>query len=503
MRFKLIERILIEGKNLEKTFDQYKSKLVNFLRNDYPWESEEELEGRAESSFSFVMQLDPTYQEGGTTTGDFGIWLLNQYIKGNLDRYGNYDQDIEGFVQAEPVENLLNDFIEKKSNLRNKDINSYKTPNDLYQALVEVELSDRQKERKIRKDIRGAKKVGSTANFDIYVPETYEASCALGKGSGWCTADSRTREYYDEYLRQYGGRYYILISKDGKYRYQVHFESDQYSAAGTNPDIGTPNQEEMLDHDELFQQWPELDDFFANETDAFNAQRFLTKYIAHMWGTSDFDFSVDFNELESKYHIHPKFIEDLSSWIYPENIEYRSVANQLLDNTDLTMKIVQSFTDENKKYSNSLNNEDLKKLILSAFITSFKKVRQELIDDSFSDLLIQPNKIWQHEVSIFLTADLITHDFVHQYNIENQMYDLGLDNKQQKIEYLKDLLREEGLISVTPDEFQENSIFLCKTLIAQTARDAPSAHKQFFNNQYACNVFVEEFNRELHQIFKD
>ena len=191
---------------------------------------------------------------------------------------------------TEPVENLLNDFIEKKSNLRNKDINSYKTPNDLYQALVEVELSDRQKERKIRKDIRGAKKVGSTANFDIYVPETYEASCALGKGSGWCTADSRTREYYDEYLRQYGGRYYILISKDGKYRYQVHFESDQYSAAGTNPDIGTPNQEEMLDHDELFQQWPELDDFFANETDAFNAQRFLTKYIAHMWGTSDFDF---------------------------------------------------------------------------------------------------------------------------------------------------------------------------------------------------------------------
>ena len=56
-----------------------------------------------------------------------------------------------------------------------------------------TEFSDRQKERQLRKNFDGAKKVGSTENFDIWVPETYEASCALGKGSGWCTADSRTR----------------------------------------------------------------------------------------------------------------------------------------------------------------------------------------------------------------------------------------------------------------------------------------------------------------------
>ena len=57
----------------------------------------------------------------------------------------------------------------------------------------------------------------------FFAPETYEASCALGKGSGWCTADSRSRKYFDYYKDNYGGDYYIAISKDGKWKYQFHF----------------------------------------------------------------------------------------------------------------------------------------------------------------------------------------------------------------------------------------------------------------------------------------
>jgi len=134
-----------------------------------------------------IIGQDPTFVEGSSTTGDYGIWLLNQELNGNANKFR-----VANHFQFS-LTDLLNEFIEKKANLANKDLNSYKSPDELYKILSEVQLTDRQKERKLRKDISGAKHVGSTANFDIYIPETYEASCALGKGSGWCTADSRTR----------------------------------------------------------------------------------------------------------------------------------------------------------------------------------------------------------------------------------------------------------------------------------------------------------------------
>ena len=84
------------------------------------------------------MLLDPTYNENSTTTGDFGIWILNQFIKDNLS--------IDGSMKEPPyaqINDVLQDFVQKKSNLKNKDINSYKTPRQLFDALSQIELTDR------------------------------------------------------------------------------------------------------------------------------------------------------------------------------------------------------------------------------------------------------------------------------------------------------------------------------------------------------------------------
>lgn len=246
---------LLEGKNKEQTFNQYKQKIID----SSPFDWGDKTESFARALFDSLMMLDPTYNENSTTTGDFGIWILNQFLKDNFV--------VDGVMTEPPYANVykvLQDFIEKKSNLQNKDINSYKTPKQLFDVLSQIELTDRQKERKIRKDIKDAKYIGSAGGFDIYIPETYQASCALGKGSGWCTADSRTARYYNYYKDEYGGDYYILISKDGKNKYQFHFESDQYSAAGTNEDINTPNEEVMIDINQFYQDHPELKKFFES-----------------------------------------------------------------------------------------------------------------------------------------------------------------------------------------------------------------------------------------------
>lgn len=83
----------------------------------------------------------------------------------------------------------------------------------------------------------------------VAVPNTYEAECQLGEGMHWCTANAfgNGKSYYLQYLRDYGGKYYVNIdlregetSKDnGKEypytRYQFHFESNQFMDQHDDP----------------------------------------------------------------------------------------------------------------------------------------------------------------------------------------------------------------------------------------------------------------------------
>jgi len=76
----------------------------------------------------------------------------------------------------------------------------------------------------------------------VVTPNTYEASHKLGVGTSWCTAGWRYNNgkyYYDRYLNDYGGKYYINFDKRGGEkdcagverpykRYQFHFESNQF-----------------------------------------------------------------------------------------------------------------------------------------------------------------------------------------------------------------------------------------------------------------------------------
>lgn len=87
-------------------------------------------------------------------------------------------------------------------------------------------------------------------NWVIAVPNTYEAECKLGENMYWCTAGGRGtydsgRSYYNRYLDEYGGKYYVNFdmtrgeSRLGKQypfmRYQFHFESNQFMDKNDDP----------------------------------------------------------------------------------------------------------------------------------------------------------------------------------------------------------------------------------------------------------------------------
>lgn len=84
----------------------------------------------------------------------------------------------------------------------------------------------------------------------IAVPNTYEADCKLGENMYWCTAGGRTdfnrgRDYYNRYLNDSGGRYYVnfdmtkgesRLGVDYPFtRYQFHFESHQFMDKEDDP----------------------------------------------------------------------------------------------------------------------------------------------------------------------------------------------------------------------------------------------------------------------------
>lgn len=176
---------LVEGKNLEQTVQQYMDK----YRKIVPAATDE----MHRNQVMGLIAIDPTYKPGSNTTGDYAIWILNQSIKNGWDVLGAEQKLLA----------VLNDFVNKKSLLKNKDINSYKSPEELAQALSEVELTDRQKERRARNATAMTKKVLETENWDVYMALNWEGALTLGKGTSWCTADSENAGWYVKYIMDY------------------------------------------------------------------------------------------------------------------------------------------------------------------------------------------------------------------------------------------------------------------------------------------------------------
>jgi len=177
--------------------------------------------------FSQLVKLDPTYK-GEDKAGNYTRWILNLYNKGKLKE--------EDFYK---VTDYLQKFNNVKKKMKNKDIFQFKSLPDIAKTLDEFEddeeLSDRQELRRLKKQIEKTKEkihdeaelVHDGEDWEVWIPETFEASCALGKETHWCTASPSSPHYFRQYSVQ--GPLYILINKkDPEDKYQLHFESGQF-----------------------------------------------------------------------------------------------------------------------------------------------------------------------------------------------------------------------------------------------------------------------------------
>lgn len=172
-----------------------------------------------QDEFNEIVSADPTWNsDKPNKMGKYGKWLLYLYMSKRLK--------LEDLYKAKTY---LSYFVKYNNVIDNKDINAYKSLNDLYSVVsnfIENPNQATSKQDAIRKIKEGAEKVYEDNEWLVIIPHTEEASCYYGKGTQWCTAADKGSNMFDDYNEK--GNLYININKTTHEKYQFHFETDSF-----------------------------------------------------------------------------------------------------------------------------------------------------------------------------------------------------------------------------------------------------------------------------------
>jgi hypothetical protein len=155
-----------------------------------------------------------------TRGGNAIMWLVKSYINGEfkLEDISRIRGDIEKFFKF-------------KSKIENKDLNNYKSIDDLYKAIEpfgdeeELEKSKKAAAKDLKKN--EVEYLIDTPDFKALIPKTEAAACKYGAGTKWCTAGESNNMF--QYYHDQGNLVIIITKKDGKdKKFQLHVESDSF-----------------------------------------------------------------------------------------------------------------------------------------------------------------------------------------------------------------------------------------------------------------------------------
>ena len=184
-------------------------------------------------------------------------WLANRYIGGEFKL-----EDLSAIKAA------LERFKQVRAQLPNehKDLNKLSL-GALYRVLtpfndkevVSNKQVERQKKEKFFTD-GDAELLHKDKTLVVITPNTKEASCYFGKGTKWCTAATKSDNYFGSYNKK-GPLYIIMTKDDGKF--QLHFKFNEFNDA-VNEDL-KPDQIAAL-----LKKYPKLYDIFDKKATAAN-----------------------------------------------------------------------------------------------------------------------------------------------------------------------------------------------------------------------------------------
>jgi hypothetical protein len=179
--------------------------------------------------------------------------LIDNDVDGLLAKIANADPTPNGSIMpwiarliakdpnANKIEDLprlntdLQTFMARRKDIPNKDINSYKSFESVYDAIAPFlvkrkptpdERAEARKAAKIAKFKSEIETVYAGPEGWIRIPHSKGASQFLGQGTRWCTSAKKDNmfNYYNE-----SDKLFIVFDKSSKERFQLHINSGSYA----------------------------------------------------------------------------------------------------------------------------------------------------------------------------------------------------------------------------------------------------------------------------------
>jgi len=271
-----------------------------------------------EEVLKFFEDADPTANKQYTE------WIIRRFIDGGI----RYLEDVDSTV----AENLA---IYHELKTRRMippelmDINKFKgdaNPNSVIRFFRKVYNIYRELPEQVEKAKGNADEFYNDEDVRIIIPNDKEAACYYGQGTQWCTASTKSTNYFDHYNS--AGPLYIIIPKKPEHegeKYQLHFGTDFYA---NENDSGVPLKK-------LINRWPQLHKVFYEEyTNAWNDSDDMTATI-FLATPETLDNWEDITHDEILPRIKPRLETPVSvyNWIGLAHLENRDNDN---DNDEYT-----------------------------------------------------------------------------------------------------------------------------------------------------------------------
>ena len=205
---------------------------------------DEDLEGQKKARGEFIKN-----KFGPQWHGLHGYENIDAFLEklGEIDPSpkGIYMPWIARLVITKPNENRAEDldrvgqdlqaFEANKARIQNKDINAYKSFQDLFDVIAPFLQPKKKSKEDLAKEKEAAKlakikgdiiTVYSGSEGWIRIPTTAEAAQFLGQNTRWCTAASKSNmfDYYNK-----SDKLFVVYDKATKTRSQLHIDSGQFA----------------------------------------------------------------------------------------------------------------------------------------------------------------------------------------------------------------------------------------------------------------------------------
>lgn len=184
------------------------------------------------------------FDNSSKAIGKFLPWVVKMYINKEFD-----------MAHLDTIRGSLDIFYYNLPKFSNKDINSYRTLNDLNIAIDNIKGVKTSGDKK-RDAKKSSKKIFENNKWIIIIPETKEAAIKYGKGTTWCTSAKKDNAF-DAY--NVDGPLIIIINKQNpSEKYQLHYPTNSYR----------DSEDDDMELVDFFIKNPEIKDFLLNYTDA-------------------------------------------------------------------------------------------------------------------------------------------------------------------------------------------------------------------------------------------